>query len=158
MASPLVDLSTLNLSEDVVSDAEIRRYIPHAHEFRLIDGICHLDLEAELVVAYKVWNADPWWARGHIPGRPLMPGVLMIEGAAQTATFLLKSLEEWARDKFVGLAGCDKVRFRQSVQPPAKIYFASRPGHKGRRLARYPTQCFHEGRLVMDMELIGAAF
>jgi 3-hydroxyacyl-[acyl-carrier-protein] dehydratase len=158
MAAPLVDLATLDLTEDVLADAAIRKLIPHDHEFRMIDGVCHLDLEAELIVCYKVWDENPWWARGHIPGRPLMPGVLMIEGAAQTATLLLKQLEDWARERFVGLAGCNKVRFRRTITPPAKIYFVSKAGSKGRRLVLYPTQCFYEGQMVMDMELVGAPF
>ena len=83
MARPLVELSKLDLSQDVVSEEELRSLVPHREQFQLLDGICHFDAEQGLVVGYKDWGDDPWWGRGHIPGRPLMPGVLMVEALAQ---------------------------------------------------------------------------
>jgi 3-hydroxyacyl-[acyl-carrier-protein] dehydratase len=156
MARPLVDLSKLDLSRDVVSTQELREILPHREYFTLIDGICHLDLERKIVVGYKDWPADPWWAAGHIPGRPLMPGVLMIEGAAQVSTVLIKHAMGWGSDRFVGLAGLNDVRFRGQVVPPARVHFVSACGHvSGSRLARYPAQAFCRGQLVLDMELLG---
>ena len=156
MAQPLVDLATLDLTRDVVPEAELREVLPHRHEFQLIDGICHLDLEAGLVVGYKVWDDSAWWARGHIPGRPLMPGVLLAESAAQAATILMKRTEGWGSEQFIGLGGLDRVRFRGQVVPPTTVYFVSRPGRRsGNRIAKYPAQAFCGGKLVMDMELIG---
>ncbi len=130
--------------------------LPHDHEFRLIDGICHLDLEEGIVVGFKTWDQNPWWARGHIPGRPLMPGVLMAEGAAQVATILMKKKEGWGMDRFIGLAGLDRVRYRGQVVPPATVFFVSRTGEgSGNRIARYPAQAYCDGKMVMDMTLLG---
>jgi len=155
MPQLLVDLAELDLSTDVLPDSELRAMLPHDHEFRLIDGICHLDEEAGIVVGYKQWAADAWWARGHIPGRPLMPGVLMCEGAAQVATVLMKRRENWGREHFIGLGGLDNVRFRGTVTPPATVYFVSRVGSRSTRIAKYPAQCFSGGKMIMDMELLG---
>lgn len=155
MPQPLVVLETLDLTRDVLPDDELRAMLPHAHEFKLIDGICHLDLEAGIVVGYKHWDANPWWARGHIPGRPLMPGVLMAEGAAQVATVLMKKREGWGTDRFIGLGGLDGVRFRGSVVPPATLHFVSKVGNRSNRIAKYPAQCFSGGKMVMEMELLG---
>ena len=155
MAQLLVDLAELDLSTDVLSDEELRAMLPHAHEFRLIDGIRHLDIEQGVVVGYKRWDASPWWGRGHIPGRPLMPGVLMCEGAAQVATVLMKKREGWGVDKFIGLGGLDNVRFRGTIVPPATVYFVSKVGSRSSRIAKYPAQCFCGGKMVMDMELLG---
>ena len=155
MARALIDLETLDLSRDVMDEAEVRTYLPHAFEFRLVDGICHLDLEKNLVVGYKDWDRDPWWARGHIPGRPLMPGVLMCEGAAQVCTILMKKRAGWGLDKFIGLGGLDHVRFRGQVEPPCRIYFVGMVGQQSSRIAKYPAQCFVNGKLAMDMELLG---
>lgn len=158
MARAIVDLAMLDLSRDVVSEEELRAILPHAHEFRLLDGICHLDVEAGIAVGYKDWSVDPWWARGHVPGRPLMPGVLMIEGGAQIATLLVKKSVEWARDKFIGLAGVNSVRIRGQVTAPARVYFVSTAGSTGRqRLTVNPAQAFVDGKLVMEMELVGIA-
>ncbi len=156
MARLLVDLSTLDLSKDVMAEEELRSYIPHRHEFQMIDGICHLDLDAGLVVGYKEWDSEPWWARGHIPGRAIMPGVLMAESCAQVSTILMKQTGVWSKDDFIGLAGLDKVRFRGLVTPPARIHYVSQVGRRsGSRMAKYPAQAFHAGKLVLDMELIG---
>ena len=155
MARALVDLASLDLSKDVIDEAEIRTYLPHAFEFRLVDGICHLDLEKNLVVGYKDWGKDPWWARGHIPGRPLMPGVLMCEGAAQVCTILMKKRAGWGLDKFIGLGGLDNVRFRGQVSPPCRVHFVGMVGQQSSRIAKYPAQCFVDGKLMMDMELLG---
>lgn len=156
MARALVDLSTLDLSNDVMTEEEIRAIVPHTHEFQMIDGVCHLDVEAGLIVGYKDWDDDPWWARGHIPGRPLMPGVLMIEGCAQISTILIKKREGWPEESFIGLGGLNDVRFRGQVVPPCRVHFVSvADARTGRKIAKYPVQCFLDGKMVMQMELMG---
>lgn len=156
MGQPLVDLPSLDLTRDVIPEAELRAVLPHRDLFQLLDGICHFDPERKLVVGYKDWSADAWWAKGHIPGKPLMPGVLMIEGAAQAASFLIKKTSTWEIDRFVGLAGLNDVRFRGSVVPPARVYFVSGNMQiSGRRLARMPAQVFCNGQMTMEMELLG---
>lgn len=139
-----------------MEDAQIRSILPHDYEFKLIDGVCHYDAEEGILVAYKDWDENPWWARGHIPGRPLMPGVLLCEGAAQAATLLLKLVEDIPPERFVGLGGLEGVRCRGQVTPPARVHFVSRVGIKsGNRMARYPAQAFVDGKLKMEMELLG---
>ena len=156
MARALVDLSTLDLSQDVMEDEEIRHLLPHDHEFKLLDGVCHLDLEQGIIVGYKDWQEDAWWARGHIPGRPLMPGVLMIEGCAQVSTILMKKSEGWGAEKFIGLGGLNDVRFRGQVTPPARVHFVSVVGTRsGNRIAKYPAQTYLDGKMIMQMELMG---
>ncbi len=155
MARALVDLQELDLTKDVLSDEELRSYLPHAYEFKMVDGICHLDLEKGIIIGYKDWDQDPWWARGHIPGRPLMPGVLMVEGCAQVCTVLMKRWEGWSKDQFVGLGGLENVRFRRPVGPSSRVHYVSVAPEPGRRLPKYPSQCFHENKIAMEMELIG---
>lgn len=156
MGRPLVDLSSLDLTRDVVSQEELRAIVPHRDTFQMLDGICHFDPEGQVIVAYKDWPQDPWWAKGHVPGNPLMPGVLMIEGAAQAATFLIKKTIGWEIDRFIGLGGLNDVRFRGTVVPPARVYFVSAKGQvSGKRLARFPAQAFCNGSMTMEMELLG---
>ena len=156
MARALVDLTTLDLTSDAMTDEEIRAMVPHDHEFRLLDGVCHLDVDAGLIVGYKDFGADAWWARGHIPGRPLMPGVLMVEGCAQVSTILMKRREGWDDDSFLGLGGLNDVRFRGQVVPPCRVHFVSVAGPRsGRKIAKYPAQCFLNDKMVMQMELMG---
>ena len=156
MPRHLVDIDALDLSRDVMSEEDIRANLPHDHEFKMIDGVCHLDLEKGVIVGYKDWDEVPWWAAGHIPGRPLMPGVLLIEGGAQIATLLLKVRDSIPPEKFVGLGGVDDVRFRGKVTPPTRVHFVSTVGTRsGSRVAKYPSQAFVDGKMVMQMTLIG---
>jgi 3-hydroxyacyl-[acyl-carrier-protein] dehydratase len=156
MAEPIVDIATLDLNRPVVSEEQLRRCLPHRDTFQLIDGIVHLDPEKMVAVGYKDWDEDPWWAKGHIPGRPLMPGVLMIEGGAQIATFLVKQDRDWATDRMIGLAGIDNVRVRGQIVPPARVYFAAKVLKiSGRRLARMLAQVFCNGQMTLEMEVMG---
>jgi 3-hydroxyacyl-[acyl-carrier-protein] dehydratase len=156
MARALVDLATLDLTREVMSQEELRKLVPHREHFQMVDGIAHLDLEQHLIVGYKDWGADAWWAPGHVPGKPLMPGVLMIEGAAQVTTVLIRKQTTWEIDRFIGLGGLNDVRFRGQLVPPARIWFVAGRGQiSGRRLARFPAQAFANGQMLMEMELLG---
>jgi 3-hydroxyacyl-[acyl-carrier-protein] dehydratase len=156
MGQPLVDLARLDLDHAALAEEEIRRLLPHRHEFQLIDRICWLDPAGKAIAGCKDWGADPWWARGHIPGRPLLPGVLMVEGAAQAASILMKKTPGgWGPERFIGLAGLEEVRFRGTVSPPCRVVFVAAVGAQTSRIARYPCQCFAGGRLVMEMQLLG---
>lgn len=156
MAEPIVDLATLDLTRHVVPDEVLRRFLPQRDEFQLLDGIVYLDPEQRIAVGYKDWDANPWWAKAHVPGRPLMPGVLMLEGGAQIATFLVKQEKEWASDQLIGLAGMDEVRVRGQIVPPARVYFVSKVLKvSGRRMARMHAQVFCEGQMKLDMTVIG---
>lgn len=156
MGQPLVDLAQLDLSRDVVPEAELRRILPHREHFQLLDGICYFDPVRPVAVGYKDWPADAWWAAGHVPGKPLMPGVLMIEGAAQVASFLIKKTASWDIDRFIGLGGLNDVRFRGTVVPSARVYFVCGDVQiSGRRLAKMPAQVWCDGQMKMEMELLG---
>jgi 3-hydroxyacyl-[acyl-carrier-protein] dehydratase len=155
MVAPLVDLTTIDLSRPVLDEDELRSLLPHREEFQMVDAIVHLDPVKGVVVGVKEWSAEPWWARGHVPGRPLLPGVLMVEGAAQTASVLIKKAGGWPAERFIGLAGLEGVRFRGAVVPPARIHYVASSLSVSTRMARVPAQCLLGARIVMEMELLG---
>ena len=116
---PLLDLSSIDLTQIVVSEDEIRRLLPQRYEFAMLDGILHVYAEKGQVIGFKDLGADDWWVRGHIPGRPLLPGVLMIEAGAQLAALYNRLVNEDKR--FLGFGGVDKVKFRGTVVPPCRL-------------------------------------
>jgi 3-hydroxyacyl-[acyl-carrier-protein] dehydratase len=95
--------------------AAIEAILPHREPFLLIDEVVELE-PGERVVALKRVREDEWYLRGHFPGRPLMPGVLIVEAMAQTGAVAVLSEEE-NRGRIALFAGIDDTRFKRIVEP-----------------------------------------
>lgn len=95
--------------------AEIMEVIPHRYPFLLIDRVIEID-PGKRVVAIKNITANEPQFTGHFPGRPIMPGVLMIEALAQAGAVAVLSLPE-NRGKLALFAGIEECRFRRTVIP-----------------------------------------
>ena len=95
--------------------ADIMRIIPHRYPFLLIDRVIELE-PGKRVVAMKSVTANEPQFTGHFPGRPIMPGVLMVEALAQAGAVAVLSLPEY-RGKLALFAGIDECRFRRTVLP-----------------------------------------
>ena len=99
----------------VLTRPEIEAILPHREPFLLIDEVLELE-PGERVVARKTVREDEWYLAGHFPGRPVMPGVLIVEGMAQTGAVAVLSQEE-NRGRLALFAGIDDVRFKRIVVP-----------------------------------------
>jgi 3-hydroxyacyl-[acyl-carrier-protein] dehydratase len=98
-----------------LSRKEIEAILPHRDPFLLLDEI--VDIEpGERVVARKRVRPDEWYLSGHFPGRPIMPGVLIVEAMAQAGAVAVLSEEE-NRGRLALFAGIDGVRFKRIVEP-----------------------------------------
>jgi 3-hydroxyacyl-[acyl-carrier-protein] dehydratase len=95
--------------------ADIMRILPHRYPFLLVDRIVELEPGHRVVGIKQVTANEPQFT-GHFPGRPIMPGVLMVEALAQTAGVAILVLEEY-RGKMGLFAGIDECRFRRMVVP-----------------------------------------
>ena len=95
--------------------AEIEQIIPHREPFLLIDEVLELVAGARAVARKRV-REDEWYLRGHFPGRPVMPGVLIVEALAQTGAVAVLAEEE-NRGRLALFAGIDDVRFKRVVEP-----------------------------------------
>jgi 3-hydroxyacyl-[acyl-carrier-protein] dehydratase len=117
----LFDLTQIDLTAEPVFDKEaIGRENPQRFEMQQVDGILWYDKKKFLILGYKDVNADEFWVRGHIPGRPLMPGVIMVEAAAQLLSFFVKRIYEV--EGFIGFTGIDSAKFRSVVEPGQRLY------------------------------------
>ena len=94
---------------------EIEQILPHRDPFLLIDEVLELEPGRRVVARREVRAEDPWFA-GHFPGRPVMPGVLIVEAMAQTGAVAVL-VEEQNRGKIAFFAGIDDCRFKRVVEP-----------------------------------------
>jgi len=150
---PILDPSTLDFSRLLADREQIMRVNPHRFEFALLDGIVYSDDEARVFAGYHDVRQDAWWVRGHVPGRPLFPGVLMIECAAQLASYLTHRVLNMTG--FIGFAGVDKVKFRGTVTPPARFVVVGRGKSIRPRRIVCETQGFVDSRMVFEAEITG---
>jgi 3-hydroxyacyl-[acyl-carrier-protein] dehydratase len=95
--------------------AEIEAIIPHREPFLLLDEVTEI-IPGKRVVARKLVREDEWYLAGHFPGRPIMPGVLMVEAMAQAGAVAVLS-EPSNAGKLALFAGINDVRFKRLVTP-----------------------------------------
>ena len=136
--------------------AAIETILPHREPFLMIDEVLELE-PGERVVARKLVRADEWYLRGHFPGRPVMPGVLIVEAMAQTGAVAVLSEEE-NRGRIALFAGIDDTRFKRIVEPGDELELECRleqvrgPIGKGRARATVDGQLAARGTLTFAVE------
>ena len=134
----------------------IEAILPHRDPFLLIDEVVELE-PGSRVVARKTVRPDEWYLSGHFPGRPIMPGVLIVEAMAQTGAVAVLS-EEQNRGRLALFAGIDGVRFKRIVEPGDELELTCDlekvrgPVGKGRAEARVDGQLAARGVLTFAVE------
>ena len=101
---------------------EIKKLIPHREPFIFIDELINIQ-KLNRATGVKTFNSEEDFFKGHFPGHPVVPGVILIETMAQTAAALIAySLREETFDKIVYLMNIDSSKFRKPVFPNTTIY------------------------------------
>ena len=136
--------------------AGIEEILPHREPFLLIDEVLELE-PGERVVARKQVREDEWYLRGHFPGRPVMPGVLIVEAMARTGAVAVLSEEE-NRGRIALFAGIDDTRFKRIVEPGDELELECTleqvrgPIGKGKARATVDGQLAARGTLTFAVE------
>ena len=152
---PFYDPSQFDLEKPLFGIDEIRRVNPQRYEMEQLTAIVHVDHEKQGVVGYKDITENEFWVRGHMPGFPLMPGVVLCECAAQLAGFYARKYNILGGD-FLGFGGMTDVRFRSPVFPPCRLILAARVIRvRFKRRAEFEFQGFVGDRMVFDGGMIG---
>jgi 3-hydroxyacyl-[acyl-carrier-protein] dehydratase len=119
-SDPILDLSTLDFSNVIADAAEIRKYNPQRYEMEQLTAIVYEDLQNNICAGYKDVSREEFWVRGHMPGLPLLPGVLMLEAAAQMCSYFSQK-HDILGVEMIGFGGLDDVRFRDPVLPSDRL-------------------------------------
>lgn len=114
------DPATLDFQHVIADAAEIRKYNPQRFEMEQLTAIIYEDLARHICVGYKDVSLDEFWVRGHMPNMPLMPGVMMLEAAAQMCSYFSQKYDLLGAD-MVGFGGLEDVRFRDPVIPGDRL-------------------------------------
>ncbi len=112
----IVDLDLLDFDKPLADLEAIRAVNPQRFEMEQLTAILYEDTERMVCAAYLQTAYESFWTRGHMPGMPLMPGMLMIESAAQVASFFTQR-HDLLGAQMVGFGGVDNVKFRGVVLP-----------------------------------------
>lgn len=151
----LVDLSQIDLDQ-VEDDIEgVHKYNRQRYEIEMLSGIIKHDAAKGYVIGFKNTSPTDFWVRGHIPGRPLMPGVLICECAAQCCSYYYGRITD--RDRFLGFAGLDGVKFRGQIVPGDRLVMVAKVREMGSRISSFDCQGFVNGCMVFEGTIQGIA-
>ncbi|AMV27168.1 3-hydroxyacyl-[acyl-carrier-protein] dehydratase FabZ [Gemmata sp. SH-PL17] len=134
---PVIDPTAFDFSKPIAGIEEIRAVNPHRYEFEMLSGIVHVDRASHTIVGYKDTTPNDFWARGHMPGFPLLPGVLMCEAGAQLSGYYYTTQKIGDPGVLLGLGGIDEVKFVRQVRPGERLVLVGIGIKVHRRLTRF---------------------
>lgn len=149
----LYDISGIDLNKVIYDQEAIRAVNPQRGDMEHLNGIVHVAGDRGEIIGFKDVRADEFWVAGHIPGRPLLPGVLMIEAAAQVAGFFTATVVGWTG--FIGFGGAEGIRFRQPVVPPCRLHILVQKMSQRHRRIECKAQGLVNGSQVFEATIIG---
>jgi 3-hydroxyacyl-[acyl-carrier-protein] dehydratase len=149
----LFDISGIDLNHVAFDQEAIRECNPQRGDMEMLNGIIWADSSSGEILGFKDVRADEFWVAGHIPGRPLLPGVLMIESGAQLASFYTRKFVGWKG--FIGFGGVDECKFRQQVLPGTRLYLLGKKIWERHHRICCKVQGIVDGNLAFEASIVG---
>lgn len=152
----ILDHSEYDLNNVIADIEEIRKINLQRYEMEQLTAIVFEDHERGICVAYKDLAEDEFWVRGHMPGLPLMPGVIMCEAAAQLSAYFARKFRVLDAE-LVGFGGLEDVRFRGIVRPGNRFVIMAKKLASRHNMIKCDFQGFVNEELVVSGQLKGIA-
>jgi 3-hydroxyacyl-[acyl-carrier-protein] dehydratase len=150
----ILDPSEYDVNHVIADIDEIRRYNRQRYEMEQLTAICYEDPVRHICAGYKDLGPDEFWVRGHMPGMPIMPGVVMCEAAAQMASYYTQK-RKLMDTPMVGFGGLKDVRFRGVVRPGERFVIVAQLLRVRSTMLTCQFQCFVRENMVCDGILKG---
>jgi 3-hydroxyacyl-[acyl-carrier-protein] dehydratase len=116
----ILDPAKIDVARILADIGEIRRWNPQRFEMEQLTAVVFEDYPERVCAGYRDTSEHEFWARGHMPGLPLMPGVIMCEASAQLASYFVQR-HDMLGAQMLGLGGLEEVRFRDVVRPGDRL-------------------------------------
>jgi 3-hydroxyacyl-[acyl-carrier-protein] dehydratase len=153
----IVDPAEIDSGNVVADIAAIRQFLPQREAMEQLTAIVVDDLDRHICIGYRDISPDEFWVSGHMPGLPLMPGVIMCEVAAQVLTYHIQK-NDLSGAEVVGFGGMDGVKFRGVVKPGDRLVMVVQvTKHRRGRMVNCRFQGFVGESLVCEGEISGVA-
>ncbi len=149
----LYDITGIDLSKIAYDQEKIRACNPQRGDMEMLNAIVFANPDQGQIVGYKDVRPDEFWVPGHIPGRPLFPGVLMIEAAAQLASFYTRMFVGWKG--FIGFGGVTDTKFRQQVPPGVRMTLVGLKTWERHHRICCQVQGLVDGQLCFETSIVG---
>ncbi len=149
----LFDLANIDLNKVIYDQEQIRACNPQRGDMEMLNAIVYAKPEEGRIIGYKDVKETEFWVPGHIPGRPLFPGVLMIETGAQLASFYTRMFVGWKG--FIGFGGVEECKFRMQVVPPCRLYVVGQKLWERHHRIHCKIQGLVNGNIVFETGIVG---
>ena len=143
MAEPLMDIE------------KIMSLLPHRYPFLLIDKVLELE-PGQRIKALKNVTYNEHFFQGHFPGRPVMPGVLIVEAMGQAGGVMAYHEVPEAKDLIIYFMSLDKVKFRQPVEPGDQLIIEVESVHRSSRAWKMAGKAYVGDKIAAQAELSAA--
>jgi 3-hydroxyacyl-[acyl-carrier-protein] dehydratase len=151
----VLDLASIDFSKPIAGIEQIRAVNPQRYEFEMLSAIVYIDPAQHVIVGYKDVTPNEFWVRAHMPGFPLMPGVLMCEAAAQLCGFYYVHQKIGDPGVLLGLAGIDETRFVRQVRPGERLVMVGSGVKINRRMTKFRVVGTVNGEKVFETLVSG---